>query len=290
MRPYRSHPLETGVPPSWASEWGDDICGPFVAFEVKGVSQWLRWIPAGQFLMGSSEDDSGRSDEVQREVTLTGGFFLAESPCTQALWEAVMGDNPSYFVSPERPVERVSWDDCQVFLQRLNELVPGLQACLPTEAQWEYACRAGTTTATYAGPVQILGVFNAPVLDPIAWYGGNSGRAFELDNGVDCSAWQERQYDDPVGGTHPVGQKQPNAWGLYDMLGNVWEWSADWYGSYEPGPVTDPSGPAQGRSRVIRGGSWDYDARVVRAACRVNYPPDYRSNDLGFRLARGHVW
>ena len=123
----------------------------------------------------------------------------------------------------------MSWDDCQEFVKRLNGRLEGLELSLPSEAQWEYACRAGTTTATYAGDLEILGDNNAPVLDGIAWYGGNCGVEFELANGYDMSVWPEKQYEFERGGTHPVGQKRANGWGLYDMLGNVWEWCADEY-------------------------------------------------------------
>ena len=293
MPTYRSHPLENGIPPRWASEWGDDIYGPFVVFKVNGVSQWLRWIPAGRFLMGSPENEPGRLEweGPQHEVTISEGYFLAESPCTQALWEAVMDENPSRFPSPERPVECVSWDDCQRFLERLNELVPGLDAHLPTEAQWEYACRAGTTVATYAGPIEILGQNNAPVLDSIAWYGGNSGRGFEFLEGEDSSSWPEKQYEHRLAGTHPVGLKHLNRWGLYDMLGNVFEWCSDhWSDAYAAEVVVDPSGPTEGQARGIRGGAWGYGARYVRAAVRDHFEPENRADVLGLRLARGHVW
>src|SRR5262249_12534536 len=146
---------------------------------------------------------------------------------TQALWEAVMGENPSYFRSSTRPVEQVSWNDCQEFVKKLNGSLDGLALALPSEAQWEYSCRAGTSTPTYAGDLNILGENNAPVLDGIAWYGGNCGVDFDLDNGVDISSWEEKQYDRVKGGTHAVGGKAPNGWGLYDMLGNVWEWCQD---------------------------------------------------------------
>jgi formylglycine-generating enzyme required for sulfatase activity len=210
---------------------------------------------------------------------------LFDTPCTQALWEAVMGDNPSRFQSPERPVEQVSWEEVQEFLRRIEERVPGL--ALPTEAQWEYACRAGTQTATYAGDLEILGDSNAPLLDAIAWYSGNSGVGFELDNGWDSSNWPEKQYLHERAGTHPVGLKEPNAWGLYDMLGNVWEWCADGIRPYGSESVTDPIGPTKaGAERVLRGGAWILDARVVRSASRIAYDPGYRFVNFGFRCAR----
>ena len=276
------HPLVDGSPPDWASAWGQDRFGVYVAFRIGAATQRLRWIPPGRFWMGSPEDEAGRTDweGPRHEVTLTEGFWLFDTPCTQALWEAVTGENPSEFVSPTRPVENVSFEDVQRFLERLNERVPGLDLELASEAQWEYACRAGTETATYAGPMAILGERNAPVLDSIAWYGGNSGVDFELDNGFDSSDWEEKQYDHTTAGTRKVGQKAANPWGLYDMLGNVYEWCADaWHDSYE-------GAPTDGSSRVIRGGSWYGRARRVRAAVRSHGGPSFRDGNFGFRCAR----
>ncbi len=282
---------------TWADAAGWDRYGNWASFSVPAaggsrVTQRLRWCPPGRFAMGSPADEEGRFEweGLQHEVTLAAGFWLFDTPCTQALWEAVMGDNPSEFVSPTRPVERVSFDDVQAFLAKVNTLVPALGLVLPSEAQWEYACRAGTSTATYAGEISILGAFNAPVLDGIAWYGGNSGVGFELENGLDSSHWSEKQYDHTRAGTRPVGTKRANAWGLYDMLGNVFEWCADhWHDSFEGAPkagsawVYADEGAAV---RVIRGGSWSNDARHVRAACRLWSEPGDRLSLVGFRCAR----
>jgi len=282
-----AHPLVTGCPPEWASAWGEDEYGVWLAFTFQEVEQRLRWIPPGQFVMGSPKKEAGRyDDETPHRVTLTRGFWLFDTPVTQALWEAVMGSNPSRFKSPDRPVENVSWDDCQKFIVRLNGEMPGLQLRLPTEAQWEYACRAGTAMATYSGDLKIKGENNAPLLDEIAWYGGNSGVDFELENGYDSSTWPEKQYDHRRAGSHPVALKAPNAWGLYDMLGNVWEWCEDWYAEYSGADEIDPRGHAVGARRVIRGGSWNNFARNVRAAVRNHYEPGDRDYDLGFRCAR----
>ena len=274
----------------WASASGRDCFGVWTAFEVDDVTARLRWIPPGRFMMGSPEDEDGRHDweGPQHRVTLTRGYWLAETPCTQALWQAVMGNNPSRFQSPDRPVENVSWDDCKRFLERLGERVPGLDPRFPSEAEWEHACRAGTTTSSYAGEVEILGERNAPVLDAIAWYGGNSGVEFDLENGWNSSNWLEKQYDHDRAGTHPVARKQPNPWGLYDMLGNVWEWCADrWADNYTDAGSIDPPGPVTGQRRVVRGGTWYSNARFVRAAYRGWCEPDDGYGSRGFRLARG---
>ncbi|HEX4951992.1 MAG TPA: SUMF1/EgtB/PvdO family nonheme iron enzyme [Thermoanaerobaculia bacterium] len=252
-------------PPPWSSSAGEDQYGRWAVFEVGKISQRMRWIPPGTFWMGSPESEAGRwADEGPRhEVTLTEGFWLGEVPCTQALWQAVMGKNPSRFKGADRPVETVSWEDCQRFLAKLNGLIPGLGARIPTEAEWERACRAGTEAATWVGDLEIRDN-KAPQLEAVAWYGGNSS-----------------------GEIKPVKGKQPNPWGLYDMLGNVWEWCADWQGAYSAEAQVNPTGPARGSSRVIRGGSWSLNARIVRAAARYWYSPDNRYGYLGFRLARG---
>jgi formylglycine-generating enzyme required for sulfatase activity len=202
-----------------------------------------------------------------------------------------MGENPSRFKTPRRPVEQVSWEDCQRFLEKLNSQRPGLELRLPTEAEWEYACRAGTETATWLGDLEILGKHNAPLLDEIAWYGGNSGVDFDLDDGYDSSNWKGKQYPHTKTGTRPVKLKRANPWGLYDMLGNVWEWCQDpWHDNYR-GALADGSAWEShdaAANRVLRGGSWYNGARVVRAASRLANHPDYRNDFIGFRCAR--VW
>jgi formylglycine-generating enzyme required for sulfatase activity len=284
------HPLADGNPPVWATGWGQDSHGVFVEFAVDTVSQRLRWIPPGRFQMGSPESEPGRFDSEgpQHAVTISRGFWLFDTPCTQALWQVVMGDNPSRFKSPDRPVERVSWNDIQDFLTRINRRLPGVDLGLPSEAQWEYACRAGTATALYTGDIEILGENNAPALDPIAWYGGNSGVDFDLKgDGHDSKDWPGKQYPHEKAGTHPVRHKRPNPWGLHDMLGNVWEWCEDGQRTYEAKAATDPLGSLEaGGLRVVRGGSWSDYARDARAACRDQSPPDGRDDYLGFRCAR----
>ena len=273
-----SHPLESGMPPEWASEWGDDEFGVFAGFTVGDVTHRFRWIPGGKFRMGSPKDEAGRYDTEGpvREVTLS-GYWLGETPCTQALWKAVMGEseNPSRFQTDDRPVEQVSWDDCRSFFDKLNSHVASLEARFPTEAEWEHACRGGALepSSTYAGELEIDTDGNAHLLDEIAWYGRNSHDGFELKG--------ER-------GTHRVMKKRPNDWGLYDMLGNVWEWCSDWWAGEYPGePETNPTGPREGSSRVCRGGSWVDVARLCRSAARDRGSPGNRYGDLGFRLARG---
>jgi formylglycine-generating enzyme required for sulfatase activity len=262
-------PRRESVRPSWASSSGYDEYGVWVAFEVRGVRQRMRWIPSGTFLMGSPSSERGRWDDErpQHEVTLSRGYWLGETPVTQALWVAVLDENPSRFrggqaEDAERPMEHVSWDDCQRFLAALNGQVVELAARLPTEAEWERACRAATTTATWIGDVShSVGAYG---LESIAWYGGNSG-----------------------GQTHPVGRLAPNPYGLHDMLGNVWEWCADEMHQYTAAPVTDPVGNGHRPLRVYRGGSWFGPAAFVRAAVRGANSRDSRAAYLGFRLAAG---
>ncbi|HRI09906.1 MAG TPA: formylglycine-generating enzyme family protein, partial [Nannocystaceae bacterium] len=199
----RGHPLVGGCPPAWACSWGQDRRGVFAGFVVDGVEQRMRWIPPGRFTMGSPPDEPGRWEEEgpAHEVEITRGFWLGDTPVPQGLWEAVMGSNPSRFKDPRRPVEMVSWEECQAFCAALERLVPGLGVRLPSEAEWEYACRAGTKTATYAGAIEIRGERDAPVLDAIAWYGGNSGVDYELAEAEVSSGWPKKQYEHSRAGT-----------------------------------------------------------------------------------------
>jgi len=227
--------------------------GSVKIFTVNGISFKMVRVTAGEFMMGSPANEPNRdNDETQHRVRISRDFWMGQTEVTQRLWKAVMGSNPSHFSNcgDDCPVESVSWNDCQDFIRKLNGMVSGGNFRLPTEAEWEYACRAGTT-GPYAGD-----------LDAIGWYGKNSG-----------------------GKTHGVGQKKPNAWGLYDMHGNVWEWCQDWYGDYPAGSVTDPSGPSAGSYRVLRGGGWDRSAGVCRSANRYGDVPGIRYFYYGFRLA-----
>lgn len=280
-------------------------CGDLVQYTMTIPAGWA-FIPAGSFVMGSPAGESGRDDDEgpQTRVTISRPFLLKATEVTQGEWKAVMGSNPSNFSScgDDCPVEQVTWNDAVEYCNKLSKK-ENLDQCydksgdsymfrgvscrgyrLPTEAEWEYAARAGTTTALYTGGLTIKNTNNGPELDPIAWYGGNSGVSYS--GGADCSGWSDKQYSSSSCGPHPVGKKRPNAWGLYDMLGNVWEWCSDWKDGYSGGSVTDPTGPSTGSTRVFRGGSWGYVAGVVRAACRSNNAPGGRYDYLGLRPAR----
>jgi formylglycine-generating enzyme required for sulfatase activity len=217
-----------------------------------GVSMTFALIPAGSFVMG---DEAGNANEKPaHKVTLSKPFYLGQHEVTQEQWQAVMGSNPSQFTGPKLPVERVTWADCQAFLKKLAAKVPGKTFRLPTEAEWEYACRAqGTGRYSFGDEPKGLGDH--------AWFLLNSAKA-----------------------THPVGEKKPNAWGLYDMHGNVQEWCQDSYALYQAGEQTDPSGAAAPGNRVTRGGAWDYDAGRVRSAARNSYAPAMKYSDLGVRV------
>jgi formylglycine-generating enzyme required for sulfatase activity len=199
-------------------------------------------------------------------------------------------------VGEDYPIYWVSWDEATAFCRKLTEqersaerLPTGYEYRLPTEAQWEYACRAGTTEATYAGKMEIKGEKNAPVLDAIAWYGGNSSVGY-IGHGFSTTSWAEKQYPGGDAGPREVGGKQPNAWGLYDMLGNVNQWCGDWYADKLPGgDATDPAGPPSGSSRVAGGGSWDRGAAFCRSARRNYGGPGARSISVGFRVALSAV-
>ena len=233
----------------------------------RGVEMRFRWCRPGTFTMGSPAAESGRfDDETQHSVTLTRGFWMGETPVTQRQWECVMGCNPSSFKGEDRPVENVSWDECRKFMEKMNEAL-NCGARLPTEAEWEYACRAGAV-----GPYGGTGK-----LDEMGWYEGN--QTYHL--GRTLFGLVETQLPD---GTHAVGGKGANAWGLHDMHGNVWEWCGDWYGGYASMPTNDPQGPSSGSSRVLRGGSWCIGARGCRSAYRDRREPGCRIGSLGFRV------
>jgi formylglycine-generating enzyme required for sulfatase activity len=237
-------------------------------FTIPGLNLEMKPIPAGTFVMGSPSDEQDRdSDEgPQTRVTISKPFWLGKTEVTQAQWKAVMGNNPSYFKGDDLPVEEVSWTDAVAFCEKLNEmkrdtLPAGYHYTLPTEAQWEYACRAGTTTRFSYGNDT-----GYSQLGSYAWYDENSSSKI-----------------------HPVGEKLPNRWGLHDMHGNVFEWCLDWYGEYPGGSITDPQGPQSGTSRVLRGGGWYVNARVCRSAVRLWFRPVSTYTLLGFRVALSSV-
>jgi formylglycine-generating enzyme required for sulfatase activity len=220
----------------------------------------FRLIQPGTFTMGSPSNEAGRTnDETKHQVTISSPYYMGVYEVTQKQYRELMHENPSEFQGDDLPVESVSYEDVQQFIEKLNalpsEVAAGRKYSLPTEAQWEYACRAGSRTSFYFGDARSQ-------LDDYAWYDGNSGSK-----------------------THAVGQKKPNAWGLYDMHGNIYEWCSDWYGAYPTGSLTNPMGPSTGSLRVLRGGSWFSDAALCRSSFRLRYVPSYRSHNLGFRLA-----
>jgi len=235
-----------GVPVEKAVDLGD------------GVKLELVLVPAGRFRMGSPAKEAWRGDdEKQHWVMITRSFYIGKHEVTQEQWQKVMGTNPSSFKGAKNPVEQVSWDDCQEFLKELDGLGKEQgQFRLPTEAEWEWACRAGTRTRFCSGDAD-------EALADYAWFDANAGNS-----------------------THPVGTRKPNAWGLCDMHGNVWEWCGDWYGESGGGwaPQQDPAGPASGSLRVLRGGSGGDPPLVCRSAVRIRGTPAGRGDVFGFRV------
>ncbi len=289
----------------------------------------LRWCPPGAFTMGSPKDEPGRDvDEDPYPVTLSDGFWMAETETTQGQWQTVTGrsvreqarrmlDDPTVYrmggrdvtlrevykpepgkdelasvcaaEAPNIAMYYVSWEDAAEFCRRLNaseraakRLPRDAEYSLPTEAQWEYACRAGTMTTTYAGPMRVLGDNNVPVLHKIAWYGGNSGRNYGGRGWA--TFFPDQAYPSTRAGPRRVGQLEPNAWELRDMLGNVYEWVQDYSGYYPQRPVTNPTGPATGEKKLFRGGSWNHYGTMCRAARRFEDMPTIRLNYIGFRV------
>jgi formylglycine-generating enzyme required for sulfatase activity len=231
--------------PALSAEAGDEI--------VNAIGMKFRLLPAGSFAMGSPENEANRnSDETQRTITLTKPFHLGVTEITQAQWLAVMDTRPSDFEGANLPVEQVSYDDATEFCKKLSATNPKWDYRLPTEAEWEYACRAGTTTAYYWGDA-------SP--DDYAWHEGNSDEK-----------------------THPIATKKPNAWGLYDMSGNVWEWCLDMFGAYPMDQKTDPTGTTFGILNVRRGGCWYMPIHRARSAYRYADGAFCRYNRMGFRV------
>ena len=225
-------------------------------FTVNGVSFEMVRVEGGTFRMGatSEQEDEADSDEKPVHSVTLSSYYIGKTEVTQALWQAVMGSNPSNFKGSDLPVGSVSWDNCQEFIQKLNRLT-GRNFRLPTEAEWEFACRGGNNSCGY----KYSGSNN---LGSVAWYDGNSG-----------------------GKSHPVGTKAPNELGIFDMSGNVWEWCSDWYANYTSYSQTNPTGPQSGSDRVNRGGSWSNGAGNCRSSCRGDFNPADRFITIGLRLA-----
>ncbi|WP_417915276.1 formylglycine-generating enzyme family protein [Candidatus Electronema sp. JM] len=273
-RAWRLRWQVTGGIGGWSSGHGP-VCADrfgisaYIGFYGR-VMQLFRWLDPGRFWMGSPPNEPEREawgKETQHEVTLSNGFWLADTTVSQELWQFVMRSNPSRFLGRELPVDSVSWEDAQLFLQRLNAMVPGLAARLPTEAEWEYACRAGTTTPFAFGSQISSEQVNCNASCP---YRGSAKGLFR------------RQ-------TIAVGSLPANAWGLHEMHGNLWEWCQDWWQEDLGGDaVLDPHGPQQGEFRAVRGGSWFLSGRAVRSAVRGRFAPNFRNDRLGFRIARDH--
>ena len=242
------------APPTGGNTTND---GENKVYTVNGVSFTMVAVKGGTFTMGATAEQTGAlSDESPTHSVTLSDFYIGETEVTQELWQAVMGSNPSSFTgNMQRPVENVSWNDCQTFITKLNELT-GETFALPTEAQWEYAARGGNASKGY------LYYSGSNSIGDVAWYADNSS-----------------------GTTHPVNSKSPNELGLYDMSGNVREWCADWYGSYSSTSQTNPVGPNTGSNRVLRGGSWISCALYCRFAYRYDNSPSSTSDYDGFRLA-----
>lgn len=235
---------------------------------TNSVGMRFVYIPPGRFVMGSPPDEIGRNEfEIRHEVVLSRGFFLQVTEVTQAQWQSVMGINPSEYKGDDLPVHNVSWSDTQKFIRRLNELEGDTKYRLPSEAEWEYASRAGSQKAFSTGALTVPGLALDPLLDLVGWYQANAGK-----------------------NPHKVGARSPNAWNLYDMHGNVWEWCQDWwegwYGKSFGNGITDPVGPAKGRLKIYRGGSWFAGATYQRSASRMRAKPRLKSPGIGFRVAR----
>ena len=240
---------------------GANICFKVVAnsgrFTVRGVSFEMVRVEGGTFRMGATSEqgsDVWDNEKPVHSVTLS-GYYIGKTEVTQALWKAVMGINPSRFKGDYLPVENVSWDDCQEFIHKLNALT-GQHFRLPTEAEWEFACRGGNNSRGY------YKYSGSNYIDIVAWYDGNSGKK-----------------------THSVATKSPNELGIYDMSGNVYEWCNDWYGNYTSYSQSNPIGPHSGSIRVSRGGCWLNSGRGCRSSIRYNNYPTYRYSPLGLRLA-----
>lgn len=275
------HPLASGHPPGWASGWGQDEYGVFVEITVQEATQRLRWCPPGRFLMGSPDDEPERDrDEGPRtEIAFGEGFWLFETTVTQAFYHAVTQQDPSNFKGQDLPVDSVSWKDAQDFLDAINAAHPGLDLRLPSEAEWEYACRAGSTT---------------PFEPNVArQHAGMTITSDEVnhDGNYPYGEGGKGEYRRKTVAVKNAGFR-PNKWGFWHMHGNLYEWCDDlWHGSHQgaapDGSPRQASQQASETSRVLRGGSWVFSARYCRSAYRGRNAPDSRNDSFGFRPARG---
>jgi formylglycine-generating enzyme required for sulfatase activity len=264
VTPVKAENAEAGAPKTKPVSPGSEPNVPGGMGVTNSIGMKLRLIPAGEFMMGSPATEWVREDdETQHRVTLTKPFYMGVTEVTQEQYQKVMGTNPSEFKGAQNPVEKVRWAEAVEFCRKLSampaEKTAGHVYRLPTEAEWEYACRAGTTTAYSFGD-------DASRLSDYGWFRNNSDSK-----------------------THPVGEKKPNAWGLYDMHGNVWEWCQDRPGNYPSGSATDPTGATSGSGRVYRGGSWDIVDAGCRSAYRDGSTPENRNYNLGFRVLRSSI-
>ncbi len=247
-------------------------------FTVKGVEFKMIKVEGGTFRMGATSEQGNDAHDYEKpvhSVTLS-DYCMGETEVTQELWQAVMGSNPSWFKgNNQRPVECVSWEECQEFIKELNRLT-GRSFRLPTEAEWEYAARGGKH-----GDKHVYKYSGSNNVDEVAWYWQNSGDKYL------SGEWDLDKIKNNNCKTHPVKTKKANKLGLYDMSGNVWEWCNDWYDEdyYQNSPQTNPEGPSEGGSRVLRGGSWGNYDRYVRVSYRLSHAPDNRGNNGGLRLA-----
>jgi len=242
--------------------WADFLNHPVRLTNSMGMGFSL--IPPGSFVMGSPAKEEGRgAEEVQHHVTLTRAFYMSQAEVTQKQWKTLMGDNPSFFTGDNLPVDTVTWDQAVAFCRKLSEQ-ESLRYRLPTEAEWEFACRAGTLTPFHTGPT--IHTSQANYNGDFTYAGGRKGEFRETTTAAD--------------------RFEPNAWGLHDMHGNVWEWCHDWHGPYAEGEVKDPAGPESGTYRVSRGGCWINFPAVCRSANRGKIKPVSWNFHLGFRVAR----
>lgn len=241
------------------------VSGQTQTFDANGVSFDMVRVEGGAFMMGTTAEQEGEaeSDEYPAHEVLLSSYFVGKTEVTQELWEAVMGDNPSRSIGAKKPVDGVSWDDCQQFIAKLNKITRR-KFRLPTEAEWEYAARGGNKSNGY----KYAGSDN---IDEVAWYDVNARYAYNVEDR----------------GAHDVGTKAANELGIYDMSGNLWEWCQDWYGAdyYSHSPKKNPKGPSSGDYRVIRNGSWYGTAKGCRITCRSYGAPYYSFITFGFRLA-----